>query len=214
MPATNEWNVKALQESGIDWFGEPLAVTGKVDARTEWWAGISSLPFQRQQIVRTALGYYQRRVKEDAGRPNRGKYVDLFTAPGKLGPGVPWCIAFTSFVLHVDCGMADWPYHMSAYKVIEWAKSEKRITDSPLPGDMFAFTYPDSPTHEGHGGFVLAHNADWIVDCDGNVGDAVQVGRRASRGLTFIRTVDGAAGPTMPDIGQFKMLDSTRSLTR
>lgn len=204
--------IEKIQSTGIDWFGQPLKVDGITGPKTEWWAGILSLHPTRVQIIKTALEYYRRGVKEEGG-PNRGKWVDAFQEPAGIGLGNPWCIAFTSFVLVNDCGLT-WPYHMSAYQLIAWAKATGRVVQDPLPGDLFAFTYPDSKTHEGHGGIVLAANADWIADCDGNVGNAVGVGKRARRGLTFIRTVPVVSAPTMPTLADLPMLDGTRALTR
>lgn len=200
-----------VQTPGIDWFGQPLVVDGNAGPKTQWWAGILLLHPTRVQIIKTALEYYRRRVKETA--PNRGDGVDEFQEPAGIGLGNPWCIAFTSFVLVNDCRLT-WPYHMSAYQLIAWAKATGRVVQDPLPGDLFAFLYPDSKTKEGHGGIVLGSDASWIADVDGNVGNAVAVGKRARRGLTFVRTVDAVPETTMPTLTDLLTLDSARALTR
>lgn len=203
--------VKEIQLRGIDWTGKKLKVDGDYGPKTQWWHGISTLPPMRQDLTCTALFYNGK--KEDTGRPNRSLWLDEIQAPGGLGVGNPWCIAFVSYVMR-SCN-ADWPiYHMSAYAMLQWAKAEGRITTDPLPGDIFAFLY--DPTAKGftpgHGGFVLAANEDWIADIDGNVGDSVKVGKRARQGLTFIRTVpDERPKLIMPPLTELTDLDGSRT---
>lgn len=204
-----------IQTGGIDWNGAPLdqpQPDGIWGPKTAWWAGILTLPFQREKIIRTCLKYYHDDTREDAGRPNRGTVIDSFEKPAGL-LGEPWCIMFTSKVLRECYFDPDvWPYHTSAYGLIEWAKKTHRVVKDPLPGDLFAFLHLDDPKHSGHGGIVLAADALWIADCDGNVGDRVRVGRRARDGLTFIRTVDDV-GPqlVMPPRDKLDNLDGTRT---
>lgn len=201
-----------IQTGGIDWNGVSLEVDGKWGDKTAWWAGILTLPFQRQKIIRTCLEYYHKDTREDAGRPNRSTVVDSFEKPAGL-LGEPWCVMFTSKVLR-ECFFDEsvWPYHTSAYGLLEWAKKTNRVVKDPLPGDLFAFLHLDDPKHSGHGGIVLAADALWIADCDGNVGDRVRVGRRARDGLTFIRTVD-PVGPqlVMPPREKLDNLDGSRT---
>jgi hypothetical protein len=203
--------ILSVQEDGIDWNGKPLVKDADYGPRTRWWHGISTLPCQRQLIVRTFLKYNGR--KEDTGKPNRSEWLDEIQKPGGLGVGNPWCIAFISHVMR-ECSV-DWPlYHMSAWAMIEWAKQNGRITENPLPGDLFAFLYnPEAIGFTpGHGGGILATNADWVCDADGNVGDSVCVGKRARQGLTFIRTVDSEDPPlTMPPLKDLTFLDGART---
>lgn len=205
--------IRHLQETGINWYGEPLAIDNAYGPETQWWHAISQLEEKRVQIVKDGLVWYKQKTKEDAGKPNRGDRVDKFVQPGGVGLGVPWCIAFTSYVLKVQNGL-EIPYHMSAYALIEWATKHGRLTDDPKPGDRHAFLYPDSKSHEGHGGIVLGANADWILCVDGNCGDAVKVGTRARRGLKFISSFSDLHLPTMPPVKDLIMLDGTRALTR
>lgn len=190
--------VKAIQSAnggGIDWTGKKLKVDGDYGARTQWWHYISSLHNLRQQFIRQLLYFNQLGVKDDGN--NRGKQVDVFVEPSGLELGVPWCIALQSYCLRAVG--ADWPiYHMSAFKLIEWAKENNRITDRPLPGDLHAFLYPKGHAlyGSGHGGGLLGAGSDWAAVCDGNVGDSIHVGMRAREGLTFIRTVDDDVQPT------------------
>lgn len=203
----DEEQIRHIQTTGIDWYGLPLVVDGKWGPKTAWWAGITTLPTLRQSIVQTVLKYKAMGVKEEGGA-NHGPWVDKFLAPAKL-IGEPWCVSFTSYVLR-EVGMSDWPYHTSAYGLINWAKQTGRVVKTPLPGDLFAFLHDSHAVGftPGHGGTVLASDSNWIADCDGNVGNAVDVGKRAIQGLTFIRTVDDAAFPlTMPT--DLRMLDGS-----
>jgi hypothetical protein len=218
----NSEQIKAIQAGdgphrpGIDWNGKPLSIDGVWGPKTAWWAGILSLPVQRQNIVRIALSHNGK--KEDAGRPNRSVWIDSIQKPAGIGVGNPWCALFLSNVLR-EAGLEDWPYHAKVSYLIEWARKEGRITTSPLPGDIFGFLYnemeKDSP---GHCGGVLASDALWQISVEGNVGDSVKVGKRARQGLTFIRTVpDVREVLAMPPLKDFVNLDGTRasaSLTR
>jgi hypothetical protein len=205
--------IRDLQTGGIDWTGEDLLVDGKWGPKTAWWAYICSLPDVQQSIVLNALHYYHIGTKEDAGRHNRGKIVDMFQEAGGLGPGNPWCAAFVSYIMRKS--QADWPvYHMSAWSIIEWAKATGRITDTPQPGFCFAFLYTPEVKGftPGHCGVIVANDDKHIVDCDGNAGDRVRVGYRARKGLTFIRTVEEkGALPVMPDIKTLPSLDGTKT---
>lgn len=181
--------VKLIQKGGVDWLGAALTVDGMYGPRTQFWHYVASLCPMRQDIVRQNLRFHAMGVKDDGH--NRGELVDKFVAPSGLAPGVPWCIAMQSHVL-TDVG-ADWPvYHMSAFKLLEWAKENNRLTDRPLPGDLHCFLYPKGHAlyGSGHGGCVIMPGTSWMAVCDGNVSDAVTVGMRAREGLSFIRTVE------------------------
>jgi CHAP domain-containing protein len=191
--------LKALQQRGIDWLGQPLQVDGNLGPKTEWFAYLESLDRRREMIVRTALKYFAQGVRETPGQPNRGPVVDLFQAPTGMALGFPWCLSFVSYVM-TEAG-ADWPvYHASAAAAMAWAAKERRIVKNPLPGDVFTFLYPPESklAGHGHGGIVLGYDGTWIADCDGNVGDSVRVGFRAAAGLSFIRTLKSEVAPVMP----------------
>lgn len=195
----NTQQITALQAEGIDWLGKPLKVDGQWGPRTAWWAGIDALSKPRQRIVQIALGYFSQGVKEDVGRPNRGEWVDRFLKPGGIGTGQPWCAAFSSYVLReagVDCPV----YHLSAYGLIQWGKTEGQTTKDPLPGDRFAFLHDPSVKGftQGHVGIVTGSDANWVSTVEGNVGDSTAVGKRARDGLTFIRSVDDLPVITLP----------------
>lgn len=199
--------IKEIQANGIDYFGHPLKVDGVWGPKTAFWHGITGLSVKRQEVVKLALGYHAQGVAEDPSRPNRGKFVDSILYPAGLTPryGHPWCIAFVSHVMRM-CDV-DWPrYHVSAWALIEWAKETGKVLpahEKPLPGDIFAFLYvrkEGEKNFRGHGGIVLAHDGTYFACCDGNVGDAVRVGRRASGpDVKFIRVInDEKPALTMP----------------
>lgn len=191
--------IKDLQARGIDWTGMPLQQDGIMGEKTAWFQYLESLDRRREKIVRTALKYYQMPVKEDAGRPNRGFWVDKFQVPTGQPLGIPWCLCFVSAVM-TEAG-ADWPvYHASAAGAMAWAGQAHRIVKDPLPGDCFVFLYPpeSSLAGHGHGGIVLGSDGSWIADCDGNVGDSARVGFRAKAGLTFLRSLESEVQPVMP----------------
>lgn len=198
--------IKAIQEGGFDWHGQPLNVDGVWGPKTAWWAGIKSQPWQRQSIVVTMAGYYRDKKGEDPGRPNRGLWVDKVVEPGGIGFGHPWCIALTSHVMRMFYEPSEWPYHMSTLKLIEWARKEGRIVKDPKPGDIACFMRTST---EGHGEFVFASNQNWVLDCGGNIGNKVQVGKRARDGLTFIRTIDDEVSLSCPPLEGMLNLDGT-----
>lgn len=181
--------VKQIQKGGIDWTGQPLTVDGDYGPKTQWWHYVSSLSPLRRHFICQLLHFNALGVKDDGH--NRGVWVDKFVEPSGFEPGVPWCIALQSFCL-THAGI-DWPiYHMSAFKLIEWAKENNQVTDRPLPGDLHAFLYPKGHAlyGSGHGGAVLLQGSTWVAVCDGNVEDSIHVGMRQREGLTFIRTVE------------------------
>jgi len=191
--------IEDIQKDGFDWFGKPLRVDGDYGPKTQWWHYITTLHPVRQLTVREHLRYYVAGTKETS--PNEGPVVSLFNAPaGEHFVGKAWCIGYQSFVLRASG--ADWPiHHVSTYEMLEWAKDTGRITKNPRPGDVHAFMYPKGSKlfGSGHGGGLLFADPLWVACCDGNVGDSVQVGKRARDGLTFIKTVlDDVESPLVP----------------
>lgn len=170
-----------LQASGMDWYGQRLARDGQYGPRSKWWNMITCLPQWRQDVVTTALGLYREGAAETT--PNRGTQVDKFCQPGGI-IGSPWCIAFQSYVFR-QCGLG-LPYHVSAFETIHWAKREDRVTNTPLPGDGYAFLYDQDAEGftAGHGGIVLGTRFDLLAVCDGNVRNNIRVGSRPRLRMT------------------------------
>lgn len=196
--------IKEIQQDGYDWHGQPLVEDGQWGPRTAWWAGIRSLPVERQALILMMLGFYRDKRGEDGILPNRGEWLDPIVEAGGMGLGHPWCIALISHVMRHFYTAAEWPYHMSTLKLIEWARKTGRIVKEPKPGDIVAFMYD---SEKGHGEFNLAANQHWVLDIGGNIGNKVQVGKRARDGLTFIRTFDEQVPLTCPPLEGILNLD-------
>jgi hypothetical protein len=115
---------------------------------------------------------------------------------------LPWCIAYTSYVYR-KAGVKLPKYFTSAWQLITWAEQNGKCVDDPLPGDLFALLHPKKPGDtqwKGHGGIVLAKDAEFLYNCEGNVKNAVRVGRRAIKPeIKFIRMIDNLPeGLTVP----------------
>ena len=197
-----------VQENGIDYFGKPLEKNGW-GPRTAWWYGILSLPEQRRRGIRRVLELYQSGKVYDDGN-NRGEWPDKVLKPAGL-IGLPWCVAFTSWILRNECWLdeSEWPYHTSTLHLLEWAEKHNRIVTEPLPLDIACFMHNDT---EGHTEFSLACNKNWTLDAGGNIGNKLQVGKRARAGLTFIRTIPVEPSPlACPPLEGILNLDGTKT---
>jgi hypothetical protein len=177
--------VSKIQTGGIDWKGQPLVVDGIWGPRTAWWQGISSLGQKRQNVLRLALGYSASNIQFEKTGRNDSPFVDkLFEPVGLEGRGYPWCVSLVSFILR-ECEVP-WPvYHVSAYRLIEWAKINNKIVDEPYPADIEVFLYPKikGEDYKGHGRFVTAYDKKTkrTAGVDGNVQNSVFCGYRDSR---------------------------------
>lgn len=186
--------IKAIQKSGIDWYGNPLKIDGDAGPKTKWWIGITSLSVLRQDVIRIALGYHASGMKEIAGNSiaNDGTFVDMLLRPAGLR-NQPWCVSFCSHV-YVKAGVPWKKYQTSAWGLIDWATKQGKLVDDPLPGDLFAFLHdrhPGDTQWKGHGGIVLAKEGEFLYNCEGNVTDAVRSGRRGiTPAMKFIRVMD------------------------
>ena len=180
--------IKKIQFDGIDWLGNPLKVDGLMGPKTEWWHAISQLSEQRQDVLKLALGYHTMGMGEDRNNSiaNDGTFVDMLLKPVRL-KHQPWCLAFCSHV-YWKCTI-HWPaYVTGAKQLVDLVKAGKQavFVDVPLPGDIEVFLYPleKGNTHQpGHGRIVTGYDPKTgeTAGVDGNVGDAVRVGRRRNR---------------------------------
>lgn len=200
--------ILAIQEDGIDYFGEPLVKDGNWGPRTEWWYGILSLPEERRRGIRKLLELYKSGKVIDDGN-NRGEWPDKVLKPAGL-VGQPWCVAFTSWILRHECWIdeSEWPYHTSTLKLIAWAEKNGRVVMDPLPLDLICFMHNDT---EGHTEFNLACNKNWVLDAGGNLKNKLLVGKRARAGLTFIRTFKTENRLSCPPLEGVLNLDGTRT---
>ena len=123
-----------------------------------------------------ALAYARRQlgVREDAGRPNRGKAIDKWNVATGIppGPNAFWCGAFVNACL-IGAGFP--PDHVLAYcPAIEDRAQQGRDGWSwhakPKPGDLALFThrYPDGRLDAGHVGIVERVEGNAIVTIEGN----------------------------------------------
>ena len=197
-------DIKTIQATGIDWFGAPLKVDGDLGPKTAWWIGILSLDQKRQEVIKLALGYHHKGMKEENGPgiTNGGTWVSSLLKPAGL-KNQPWCAALTSH-LYTTCGVKLPKYFTSAWQYIDWATKNGKLVTDPLPGDMHAILHPKKPgdtSIKGHVGLVLARDADTVYCVDGNVSDAVRAGRRKMvPDMKFIRVIESdiAYGLTFP----------------
>lgn len=186
--------IKAIQSSGIDWFGAPLKVDGVAGPKTLWWMGMLSLCTERQILVTLGLGYHHKRMKEvnGPGIENGGTWVTNLLRPAGLS-NQPWCAAYTSH-LFISAGIKLPKYFTSAWQYIDWATKNGKLVTDPLPGDMHAILHPKKPGEtqiKGHVGIVIAREGDTVYCNDGNVGDAVRCGRRKMVSeMKFIRIIE------------------------
>jgi len=200
----------------VNWKGEKLKVDGDYGPQTQWWHGISVLHPQRVDIVCEMVSYHGK--GEDSGTPNRAKWLDKIQEPANLTPryGNPWCVLLQSAIL-TKCKVKNWPYFASAYELIRWARQHGLVTENPIPGDIYAFLYnPDAIGFTpGHCGGYLGGSPDWAIGLEGNVGNTTKTGKRARKGLIFIKTVEENTPPLiMPPLAGLPNLDGTLRGTR
>jgi hypothetical protein len=194
--------IRLIQDGGIDWFGEPLKVDGDWGPRTDWWNVIRQLSQPRQNFLRLALGYHAVGAREEPSIENGGTFVDMLLKPANLRH-LPWCAAYVSHCARKS-GIT-WPvYYVSAWALMEYGRKNKLFVEDPLPGDIHVKLHPKQPGEQwkGHVGIYLGGDKDFFACCDGNVNNAVRVGRRArAPGICFVRLVpreDGDADPGLP----------------
>lgn len=204
--------VKAIQKDGIDWFGHPLSIDGKLGPKTNWWIQINQLEKPRVDLLRIALGYHASGMKEDMNNSiaNDGTFVDMLLKPAGLRYQ-PWCIAFVSHCIR-KAGIEWKTYHTSAWGLIKWAEQNKLLVNEPSPGDLFAFLYPRKPGDtkwSGHGGIVTGSDVNdsknFINTVEGNIGDSVRAGRRAIRPEMIYIRIPGTGQPNTITIDKLLM---------
>lgn len=188
--------IKLIQKSGIDWYGNPLKVDGLLGPKTEWWIGITTLSPVRQEILRIALGYHASGMKEENGPgiENGGTFVDMLLAPVKLR-NKAWCIAFISHC-YKKAGVKLPIYFTGAEQLIEWAIANGCIVTDPLPSDIEVFLHPKQPENtyrQGHGRILTGYdkNTGVTAGVDGNSRDAVRCGFRRDRESRYFVRLPG-----------------------
>ncbi len=185
--------IKAIQKTGIDFYGNPLKVDGALGNKTNWWIGITSLSPLRQEVLRIALGYHAAGMAEDKNNSiaNDGTFVDMLLAPVGLRYK-PWCCCFISHCMR-KAGVS-WPvYYASAYQLREWGKANKLMVEQPVPGDLEILIHEKKPGDTqvlGHARIITGYEIATgnTSGVDGNVTDCVRVGyRRPQHERYFLR---------------------------
>jgi len=137
-------------------------------------------------IVAKAVSHYGER---EIGATNTGPQVDTYLAYVGLAPGNPWCAAFASYTVGQTCkemgAPSTFPRTGSSSQIYLWGRSNARLTEDPLPGDIAL--EKGGPTGHQHTLLVLAAGGNWVVCISGNDGNAVAVDVRAKATLDFVR---------------------------
>lgn len=131
------------------------ALAPKADANTSL-QGIEL----RKQVIDTALS--QIGVRELSGK-NDGVAVEKYLKVCGLGKGYAWCAAFISWVYKVN--------KVTEFKTA-WAPGwfpKKRITNNPLPGDVFGIWINN---RIGHVGLVYLWGDKVVRTIEGNTNEA------------------------------------------
>lgn len=183
--ALSKQEILNIQKDGIDWLGYPLLKDGIWGPKTAWWHGITTLDQKRQDVGRLVLGYHASNVGVETTGRNDGPFVDMLFEPvGMDKKHYAWCIALISFCLR-QCNVP-WPkYHTSAYQVIQWAKQNGKIVETPLPFDIEVFLYPKVKGEDwkGHGRFITGYDpvTKRTAGVDGNITNTIRCGFRDER---------------------------------
>jgi hypothetical protein len=111
-------------------------------------------------------------VREVPKQSNAGQGVEAMLKVCGLGPGHPWCAAFTSYVGRSALGSL-WPLPLTAgcAALGEAAKAKGILVNKPLPGDVFLVWFPKLGRY-GHTGFIVSVGDGVTHQCiEGNTND-------------------------------------------
>lgn len=98
----------------------------------------------------------------EVGGQNRGVWVGMIQNLTGNGAGDSWCASFVSLILGIAfAGKNPLPRTASCDALLEKARAEGWLTQTPSPGDVFLRL--NSPTDAHHTGFVIGVNADGSV---------------------------------------------------
>lgn len=202
-----EQEIRSIQVSGIDWYGNPLTIDGKYGPKTAWWHRITELSDKRQMLLKLTLGYHAIGAREEPSIQNGGTFVDMLLKPVKL-KNVSWCVAFISYCQQ-KCGIKLPVYFTGAEQLIHAVSSPTcmyaKFVDAPLPADIEVFLYerkPGDTNTPGHARIVTGFDPMTGITSgvDGNVTDAVRVGLRHIRPTRkFVRVL--SMGDAQGDFG-------------
>lgn len=109
-------------------------------------------------------------IVEEASRPNRGRFVELFQRTIGPASGEPWCMSFVqSLVAFVEeiCGPSLLPATEGCLEALRLAPESIR-TESPRQGDLIIWRHGKGP--QGHVGVILKVEPTIFKTVEGNTG--------------------------------------------
>lgn len=131
-------------------------------------------------------------VRETTGK-NDGPWVEAIQRTTGNKKGDPWCASFVNWVLDIAYrDMNPLPATASCDVLLEFARKNQLLTNTPQPGDVFLVM---RTKHDAiHTGIVTEVKADTVKTIEGNTnregareGNGVWARERARAGLLFIR---------------------------
>ena len=131
-------------------------------------------------------------VRETTGK-NDGPWVEAIQRTTGNKKGDPWCASFVNWVLDIAYrDMNPLPATASCDVLLEFARKNQLLTNTPQPGDVFLVMRTKNDAI--HTGIVTEVRADTIRTIEGNTnregareGNGVWARERQRAGLLFIR---------------------------
>lgn len=168
----NTEELKNFQRCRLDCFCKDLVPDGKYGPLTNWALAFEKLPKNVKRVIYMARAYIG---MSEIGTTNKGDFIQMLFDGANMRDGHPWCCAFVSFVLKQ---LGELKHSSGAYFVSVHAFSNAwaaQHVHTPVPGDIFIIKRNDGT---GHIGFVIGVSETEIMTIEGNVKNAVRVGRR------------------------------------
>jgi hypothetical protein len=131
-------------------------------------------------------------VRETTGK-NDGPWVEAIQRTTGNKKGDPWCASFVNWVLDIAFrDMNPLPATASCDVLLEFARKNQLLTNTPQPGDVFLVMRTKNDAI--HTGIVTEVKADTVKTIEGNTnregareGNGVWARERQRAGLLFIR---------------------------
>lgn len=131
-------------------------------------------------------------VRETTGK-NDGPWVEAIQRTTGNKKGDPWCASFVNWVLDIAYrDMNPLPATASCDVLLEFARKNQLLTNTPQPGDVFLVMRTKNDAI--HTGIVTEVKADTVKTIEGNTnregareGNGVWARERQRAGLLFIR---------------------------
>lgn len=152
----------------------------------EWIKAVDTLHPLRRFVIRLALMFVGH--SETGANVDSDGFIAGLLARCGIDTPAAWCAAFLSFVLGVV---------PSASALL--LTQRYKLTDSPMPGDVFSY-----PTEGGHGhcGLVVGVSPAMVATIEGNSGNAVRFQQRwrTQPGIKFYRLLPLGSAKTVPGV--------------